>query len=129
MKKILVIEDTLEYRIVVKHILSKKQFTVFEAADGTTGLDIARRELPDLLVCDIGLPDMTGFDVLDTLLKDASTAGIKTIFLTALEDEESMKRAMRLGATNFLSKPVTAPELLEAVEHVFSLDRPEEVTL
>lgn len=127
MKKILVIEDTLEYRIVVKHILSKKQYQVFEAENGTTGLEIARREVPDLIVCDVGLPDMTGFDILEALLREPATAHIKTIYLTALEDEDSMKRAMRLGATNFLSKPVTAPELLEAVEHVFSLERPEEV--
>ncbi len=127
MKKILVIEDTLEYRIVVKHILSKKQFTVFEAADGASGLELARQQVPDLIVCDVGLPDMTGFDILETLLKEPDLVHIKFIYLTALEDEESMKRAMRLGATNFLSKPVTAPELLEAVEHVFSSERPEAV--
>lgn len=125
MKKILVIEDTPEYRIVVKHILSKKQFQVSEAENGTDGIAIALRELPELIVCDIGLPDMTGFEILERLLTEPTMANTKFIFLTALEDEESMKRAMRLGATNFLSKPVTAPELLEAVDHVFSTERPD----
>ena len=125
MKKILVIEDTPEYRIVVKHILSKKQFQVSEAENGTDGIAIALRELPELIVCDIGLPDMTGFEILERLLKEPSMVNTKFIFLTALEDEESMKRAMRLGATNFLSKPVTAPELLEAVDHVFSTEKPD----
>lgn len=127
MKKILVIEDTPEYRMVVKHILSKKQYQVFEAEDGQTGIDLALSERPDLIVCDIGLPDMTGFDILERLTHEPSTQNIKIIFLTAFEDEESMKRAMRLGATNFLSKPVTAPELIEAVESVFSTEQPEEV--
>jgi CheY-like chemotaxis protein len=106
MKKILVIEDTPEYRIVVKHILSKKQFQVSEAENGTDGIAIALRELPELIVCDIGLPDMTGFEILERLLKEPSMVNTKFIFLTAL-DFAMAEKALRQGLTVCIYDPLT----------------------
>lgn len=119
-QRILIVEDQAENRIVLRHILQKADYITLEAEDGPTGLQMARQEKPDVIVCDIGLPGISGFDILKALTAAPDTKDIPVIFLTAREDDESMRQAMRMGATNFLTKPVTPAELLEAVEDVLS---------
>lgn len=117
-KKVLVIEDYEEYRIVIKHVLTPKGFDVYEAKDGEAGLNAIKDVKPDVIILDLGLPKKTGVEVLEEMLKDAELAKIHVIVATANEDEESIRQVTRLGVTNYLTKPYTPGEILEAVRVV-----------
>lgn len=117
-KKILVIEDYQEYRIVIRHVLTPKGFEVYEAKDGEAGLAAIREHKPDVIILDLGLPKMTGTEVLEEMLKDPSLAKIHVIVATANDEEESIRQVTRLGVTNYLTKPYTPGEILEAVRVV-----------
>jgi two-component system sensor histidine kinase/response regulator len=115
MKKILVIEDSPEVREIIGETLRLKGFEVFTAADGLSGIDLARSHLPDLIICDIRMPNMDGYDTLAALREDAATAVIPFIFLTGAADRTHVRRGMELGADDYLTKPFTADELMAAV--------------
>ncbi|MEI6042784.1 MAG: EAL domain-containing protein [Chloroflexota bacterium] len=116
MKKILVIEDETNIRILIAAFLEQHNFNIIEAENGLVGLELARLHLPDLIICDISMPGMDGFDVLANLLQDSATATVPFIFVTAHTDRASFRRGMSLGADDFLTKPFTGSELYQAVE-------------
>jgi DNA-binding NarL/FixJ family response regulator len=116
MRKILIIEDEPKMRANLATILTMEQFQVSAAPNGEHGLELARREKPDLILCDIMMPGADGHDVLKTLREDADTAFIPLIFLTAKTDRADLRKGMNLGADDYLTKPVTVPELLAAIE-------------
>lgn len=116
MTKILVIEDERSLREDVIEALNLSAFEVVAAPNGETGLHLAREQMPDLILCDIRMPGMDGFHVLETLRNDSATAPIPFIFMTAQGDRESMRSGMRLGADDFISKPFSIEELVGAVE-------------
>lgn len=115
MSKILVIEDELTLLDATATILSSVGYTVSEASDGAMGLLLARRELPDLIVSDIMMPGLNGFQLLTSLREDPTTATIPIIFVTALSTPSAMRQGMSLGADDFLVKPFTVPHLLNAI--------------
>jgi len=104
MKKILFIEDEPTLQKTVGEVLSQEGFEVLEALDGESGIAMAKRERPDLVLLDLILPKKNGFEVLEELKKDPETANIKIIVLTNLEGSEEVERALELGATNYLVK-------------------------
>ena len=114
-KKVLVVEDYQEYRVVIQHVLTPKGFEVFEAKDGEAGLRAAKEHKPDVIILDLGLPKMSGVEVLEELMKDPELAKIHVIVATANDDEESIRTVTRLGVTNYLTKPYTPGEIMEAV--------------
>ncbi|MDX2061495.1 MAG: response regulator [Bacteroidia bacterium] len=114
-KKVLVVEDYQEYRVVIQHVLTPKGFEVFEAKDGEAGLRAAKEHKPDVIILDLGLPKMSGVEVLQELMKDPELAKIHVIVATANDDEESIRTVTRLGVTNYLTKPYTPGEIMEAV--------------
>lgn len=116
MAKILVIEDERTLREDVVEALNMSAFEVVAAPNGEAGLQLARQQMPDLILCDIRMPGMDGFHVLQHLRDDSATAPIPFIFMTAQGDRESMRSGMRLGADDFISKPFSIEELLGAVE-------------
>jgi two-component system, sensor histidine kinase and response regulator len=116
MAKILVIEDERELRDGVVEALNVSAFEVVAAPNGEAGLQLAREQHPDLILCDIRMPGLNGFDVLQHLRNDYMTAPIPFIFMTAQGDRESMRSGMRMGADDFISKPFSIDELLNAVE-------------
>src|SRR5215203_394389 len=106
MKKILVIEDEPQMRLNLVTILRLEKFQPIAAPDGKTGLDLARRELPDLILCDVMMPELDGFGVLNEIHKDPATRRIPVIFLTARGEKTDMRDGLALGVDDYLVKPV-----------------------
>lgn len=115
MKKILVIEDEPDVRANIIELLEAEDFNVVGAENGFFGALWAQEYLPDLIVCDVRMPELDGYDVLTALRQDAVTATIPFIFLTANADKSDMRRGMELGADDYLTKPFTRTELLSAI--------------
>jgi CheY-like chemotaxis protein len=115
MKRILVIEDCLEIRENVAELLIFHGYEALTAANGKSGLETAHRELPDLVICDISMPEMDGFTVLKLLRKSKSIALIPFIFLTARADKTDIRFGLSEGAGHYLIKPFTEEQLMRAV--------------
>lgn len=115
MKTILVIEDEQPIRANIIKILKFKGFQGIGAPDGTTGVQMARSYLPDLILCDIMMPGPDGYEVLKILSQDPEVATIPFIFLTAKSDRSDMRQGMNLGADDYITKPFTSKELIEAI--------------
>ena len=114
-KKVLVIEDEPSIRNNIMLMLKVERYAAIGAENGRVGLDLARSDPPDLILCDVMMPEMDGFAVLEALRAEPRFAEIPFIFLTALDDRSNMRRGMNLGADDYLPKPFTRNELLEAV--------------
>ncbi|MGB7543208.1 MAG: protein kinase [Burkholderiales bacterium] len=114
-KKILVIEDEASIRNNIMLMLKVERYVAVGAENGRIGLELARRDPPSLILCDINMPEMDGFAVLEALRSEPSLADIPFVFLTALDDRGSMRRGMNLGADDYIPKPFTRDELMEAV--------------
>lgn len=115
MTKIVVIEDEESVRENVLQILDSGSYEGIGAENGLEGLRVVRTELPDLVVCDIMLPEMDGYAVLETLRRSPSTKTIPVILLTAKSERDDMRRGMDLGADDYITKPFRRTELLQAI--------------
>ncbi len=115
MKKVLVIEDEQLVRENLLELLNAENFVVFEAGEGKAGIELAKAHLPDLIICDVMMPELDGFEVLTQLRSCTDTRTIPFIFLTAKTDKSDRRRGMQLGADDYVTKPFTRTELLEAI--------------
>jgi len=115
-KKILLIEDNPDVRENTQEILELSGYKVITASNGREGASIAQSELPDLIICDIMMPELDGYGVLHLLGHSPETATIPFIFLTAKAEKSDMRKGMLLGADDYLTKPFDDVELLQAVE-------------
>ncbi|MBD2313596.1 response regulator [Desertifilum sp. FACHB-1129] len=113
--KILVIEDEELVRENLLEILEVNKFEAIAAINGQEGLQKAQENLPDLIICDIMMPDLDGYTVLTELQKDPLTEMIPFIFLTAKTERDDQRLAMELGADDYITKPCTVTELLSAI--------------
>lgn len=113
--KILVIEDETTVGLNIKEILESGEFEAIVAENGKIGIELAKEHLPDLIVCDIMMPDMDGYAVLTALRQDRQTATIPLIFLTAKTTRDDLRQGMNLGADDYLTKPFRRKELLDAI--------------
>jgi DNA-binding NarL/FixJ family response regulator len=116
MKRILVIEDEPEMRRNITTLLRHTEFVPLAAENGRKGVEVARREKPDLILCDIMMPEMDGFGVLRALQEDEQLARIPFIFLTAKGEKEDLRSGMNLGADDYLTKPVGNADLVRAIK-------------
>jgi signal transduction histidine kinase len=116
MKKILVIDDDELLRDLVKTALSDRGYDVIEADNGSTGIELARRELPDLVLCDVLMDRVDGYLTLSTLRNEPATASIPFILITGMADATGMRHGMELGADDYLPKPFTMEGLYAAVD-------------
>ena len=116
MKKILIIEDNIEVRENTGEILTLADYEVISAENGKVGVELAQRELPDLIICDIMMPELDGYGVLHILSKKPETARIPFIFLTAKAEKADLRKGMLLGADDYLTKPFEDTDLLNAIE-------------
>lgn len=116
MKKILVIEDNADVRENLAEILMLGGYDAVTAENGKTGAERALREIPDLILCDVMMPELDGFGVLHILSKNQKTAGIPFIFLTAKAEKEDFRRGMSLGADDYITKPFDDVALLQTIE-------------
>jgi signal transduction histidine kinase len=115
MTKILVIEDEAPLRESIVDTLSFEGFNVIEAANGNQGWEMASAEQPDLIVCDVAMPELNGYELLEKLRQDPTTANLPFIFLTARSDRSFMRHGMELGADDYVTKPFSHADLLAAI--------------
>ncbi|MGB3496243.1 MAG: response regulator [Elainellaceae cyanobacterium] len=115
MTKILVIEDEPSLREEIVDILDVEGFNGLSAGDGASGLHLAQTESPDLILCDIMLPEKSGYEILSSLQQSPSTVLIPIIFITAKSSHDDIRQGMNLGADDYLTKPFTTKELLDSI--------------
>jgi len=115
-RKVLIIEDHDAIRGNVVEILEMALYTVFQAENGKVGVDIALKQLPDIILCDIMMPELDGYGVLYMLNKHVETMGIPFIFLTAKAEHNDLRKGMEMGADDYLIKPFDDMELLNAID-------------
>jgi CRP-like cAMP-binding protein len=116
MKTILIIEDNTDVRENTAEILELANYKVLQAENGRLGVEIAQKMKPDLIICDIMMPVLDGYGVIHLLNKNAETASIPFIFLTAKSERTDFRKGMEMGADDYISKPFDDIELLKAVE-------------
>ena len=114
--RILVIDDEESFRQVILKFLARQGFEGVPAADGQTGVRVAAEMLPDLIVCDLNMPGMDGYEVLATLRRDPKLADIPLIFLTGQSQPSQVRQGMSLGADDYLTKPVNPVDLISAIK-------------
>src|SRR5689334_22691162 len=115
-KKIVLIEDNPEVRENTTEILELAGYQVTSAPNGKVGVELVQRDKPDLIICDIMMPDLDGYGVLHILSKKPETAVIPFIFLTAKTEKMDIRKGMNLGADDYLTKPFDDTDLLNAIE-------------
>lgn len=115
MKKILVIEDEPSVRANILEILELEDYNGIGAENGLIGVLWALEHIPDLIICDVMMPELDGYGVLSTLRGEPQTATIPFIFLTAKADKTDFRQGMELGADDYLTKPFTNNELLSSI--------------
>ena len=115
MKKILMIEDEAQTRNLFLESLEAEGFYTIGAENGLVGVQRAQDELPDLVICDIGMPQLDGYGVLSRLRQDPSSAIIPFIFLSGKVTQADIRLGMELGADDYLTKPCTVEQLLRAI--------------
>src|SRR4029434_10437388 len=116
MRKILVIEDEPEMRRNITALLRYHDYEPIEAENGRKGVELAKREKPDLILCDVMMPELDGHGVLQALQQDAVLALIPFIFLTAKGDKDDLRSGMNLGADDYLTKPVANKDVVNAIQ-------------
>ena len=119
--KILIVDDVVSNVLLLKILLTNEQFQVCTANNGTTCIEVAKTEHPDLILLDVMMPDINGFDTAVVLKKDATTRDIPIIFLTALNTPQDLVRGFQVGANDFLTKPFNKEELVMRVMQQISL--------
>jgi DNA-binding response OmpR family regulator len=124
-KHLLVIEDNTEVRENLTDILELSGFNVTAAVDGKDGVEKALKVQPDLIICDVMMPNLDGFGVLNILSKRTETYAIPFVFLTAKTKKEDIRRGMTLGADDYVTKPFYKDELLRVIE--IRLDKADEL--
>ena len=129
MSTILVIDDQPQMRRNILTILEMEGFHALTADNGRTGLQLAQEELPDLILCDIMMPELDGYAVLQALRAHKYTATIPFIFLTAKGEKADFRAGMNLGADDYLTKPVAKADLLAAIAARFERERVNEARL
>jgi len=121
MKRILVIDDLPENVFLLQDRLEHSGFLVITAYDGKSGIEKAIKELPDLILLDVMMPDITGIEVCKTLVSNEATQGIPIILVTAKSDAEDTKEGLEAGAFDYIKKPFNRVELLARVHSALKL--------
>ena len=119
--KILVVDDVVSNVLLLKILLTNEKFQVLTANNGTNCIEAAKTHHPDLILLDVMMPDISGFDTAVILKKDKDTADIPIIFLTALNSPSDLVHGFQVGANDFLTKPFNKEELVMRVMHQISL--------
>jgi len=124
--KVLVIDDEAPIRLLCRVNLEAEQMRVLEAADGVTGLELARAERPDVVLLDVMMPGLDGWSVAEQLLEDERTREIPIIFLTARAEFRDRARGLDIGGVDYVTKPFNPLDLASLVRELLSrIDRGE----
>ncbi len=116
MNSILIVEDDLQLLRNIQLILQMEDFEAMTAINGQSGISMIREKRPDLILCDIMMPEMDGHAFLATLKSEPTLADIPFIFITALDERSDIRRGMTAGADDYLTKPFSSEELVAAVK-------------
>lgn len=119
--KILIVDDVVSNVLLLKILLTNEKFQVCTAANGNQCIEMAQKEKPDLILLDVMMPDINGFDTAVILKKDETTRDIPIIFLTALNNPSDLVKGFQVGANDFLTKPFNKEELVMRVMHQIEL--------
>ena len=122
-KRILAIDDEAGIRSLLSHVLRRAGYEVALAVDGAEGLRSIEAHAPDLVLCDLHMPVMDGFAMLEFVRSKRSTAAVPFILLTAMDDRRNVLRGLRLGVDDFLGKPVRPEALVESVREALDKRR------
>src|SRR5262245_40285749 len=117
-KRILVVEDAHALRKDIIEMLAFEGFEVKGAENGLIGVEVAQEFVPDLIICDIMMPELDGYGVLEALRKDKNLAATPFVFLTALNEPYEVKLGIEMGADDYITKPFTSGDLLLRIETV-----------
>jgi len=120
MVKILVIDDELNLQRLIKANLAARGYQVLAAVDGATGLKLAAQEMPDLIMLDLMLPDILGWDVLASLKENPVTKNIPVVIMTALDEKSPQIKGRLTGRAVYLDKPFGVEELLAALDSIIN---------
>lgn len=118
-KKVLIIEDNDDIRESTAEVLELAGYETFTAKHGKLGVEMALKHTPDVILCDIMMPELDGYGVLYLLNKNQKTANIPFIFITAKTERADMRKGMEMGADDYLTKPFDDIELFKAIESRF----------
>jgi CheY-like chemotaxis protein len=120
---VLIIDDEIHIRRLIAQMLELAGYQVLEAASGVEALRLIEETQPDVITCDIFMPGMNGFEVLEALKSHPASAKIPVIMLTALGQEKDTARAMKLGAADYVTKPFGTTRLVETIQRQLETDR------
>ena len=129
MKKILVIDDLPENVFLIQDRLEREGYEVITAFDGKTGIQRTKNELPDLILLDVMMPEMSGFEVCKILINDPSTSRIPIILVTARTEAEDIKEGLEAGAFDYIKKPFNRIELLARIHSALKLSETQKLLL
>ncbi len=118
LKHVLIIEDEAEIRSFIARVLELEGYSVFEAADGASGMEIIRNNAVSLVILDLRLPGLDGWAILREIKRNPDHSQIPVVVLTAIAETMQRKRTLRMGATSYLIKPLSAHSLSRAVASV-----------
>lgn len=113
--KVLVIEDATDTLTSLLDLIESQGFQAIGAKNGLIGLQLANEQMPDLIISDINMPEMNGYEVLEALRQNTKTARIPFIFLSGEEGNAARRLGLELGAADYLTKPVVNKQLMEAI--------------
>ncbi len=120
MARILIVDDSPSQLLGIQRIVEKLGHEILTATDGAAGVEAARAELPDLVLMDVVMPNLNGFQATRTLARDASTRHIPVILVTTKDQDTDRMWGMRQGAKAYITKPFSEDELSEVLERVFT---------
>ncbi len=121
-RKIVMIEDSKAASGVLKEVLAAEGYSVLHASDGVSGLALARREKPDLILLDLLLPKLNGYDVCNALMRDNLMRHTPILIISTLDTPESIEKAKQCGARNFMKKPYNLDDLLREIKRLLPKD-------
>jgi len=123
MARILIVDDSPSQLLGIQRIVEKLGHQILTATDGAAGVEVAKAELPDLVLMDVVMPNLNGFQATRTLARDASTRHIPVILVTTKDQDTDRMWGMRQGAKAYITKPFSEDELAEVLERVFAAPR------
>jgi len=122
--KIIIVEDEAAFRNIFTDLLTSDGYTVLTAEDGESGWLLVRNEIPDIVLLDLALPRLHGFEVLKNIRADAATKDVPVIILTVVGEQENVKKGLKLGATDYLVKGFYSPrEILVKITEILTRDQ------
>ena len=124
MAKILIVDDSPSQLLGIQRIVEKLGHESITAEDGAAGVEVAKRELPDMVLMDVVMPNLNGFQATRTLSREATTKHIPVILVTTKDQDTDRMWGMRQGAKAYITKPFSEDELSEVLERVFSHQEP-----